>query len=77
MFNALKLRTLALTVSLAALGATPALAAAAHTVPWYLSNTSVRTTTLATCNADPGDLARTPDCINARAAEQYAMDSVL
>lgn len=73
MFNSLKLRSLFLSTALLfALAGTPAIAAAEHSVPWYLSNAAARSATLATCEADPGDLASTPDCINAKAASRDA-----
>lgn len=59
------------------LSALPALAAAQHTVPWYLANSSARAATLSACNADPGDLAKTPDCINASAAESDFITAML
>jgi hypothetical protein len=78
MLNSLKPLTLALSLSLSAFAVAPALAVAAtHTVPWYLANPDARASMLSTCNADPGDLAKAPDCMNAQAAQQYAVDSVL
>ena len=78
MLNSLKPLTFALSLSLSAFAVAPAIAATAtHTVPWYLANPVARTSTLSACNADPGDLAKTPDCTNAEAAQQYAVDSIL
>jgi len=77
MLKSFKLPTLMLSLSLSAFAGTAAMAAASHNVPWYLSNANARAATLATCNADPGDLAATPDCVNAAAAAQDATNSVL
>ena len=78
MLNSLKPLTLALSLSVSAFAALPAIAATAtHTVPWYLANPVARTSMLSTCNADPGDLAKAPDCVNAEAAQRYAVDSIL
>jgi hypothetical protein len=52
--------------------ALPAVAATAHGVPWYLANAASRNATVAICQADPGDLAATADCINAAAAAKDA-----
>ena len=54
-----------------------ALAATAHTVPWYLANPGSLRTTLAACAADPGALAATPDCVNAGAATKAAAIAAL
>jgi hypothetical protein len=62
---------------LAMLGTTPVYAAAQHGVPWYLANHAALQSELAACTADPGDLAGTPDCINAKAAQQRAVISTL
>jgi hypothetical protein len=75
MFDSLKPLTLALSLSLSAFAALPA--TATHTVPWYLANPVARASMLSTCNADPGDLAKAPDCVNAEAAQRYAVDSIL
>jgi hypothetical protein len=54
----------------AALAAAPAYAAAQHDVPWYLANRGALQAELTACAANPGDLAATPDCVNAGAAQQ-------
>ena len=41
---------------------------AQHSVNYYRSHPTVLQVTLERCTNDPGRLARTPDCINARAA---------
>jgi hypothetical protein len=55
----------------------PAMAATAHTVPWYLANPGKLHSTLAACQADPGDLNATPDCINAESANKAAAIAAL
>jgi hypothetical protein len=78
MLNSLKPLTLALSLSLSAFAIAPAIAAKAnHTVPWYLANPVARASILSSCNANPGDLSQNPDCVNAEAAQQYAVDSIL
>ena len=52
-------------------------AATPHTVPWYNANLAARATTLSACVADPGDLANTPDCINAETAQDAHIVSLL
>ena len=47
----------------------PAPKQAQHTVDYYRSHAALRGEMLKQCGNDPGDLGRTPDCINARAAE--------
>lgn len=47
----------------------PAPKQAQHTVDYYRSHAPLRREVLDRCANDPGDEARTPDCINARAAE--------
>jgi hypothetical protein len=64
-------RTLFLTtVILASLGAVPSYALSQHDVAWYLANRGALQSELATCALNPGDLQNTPDCINAKAAQQ-------
>lgn len=41
-------------------------------VDWYKENTVERTERLAQCRANPGELADTPNCINAEQAESLA-----
>ena len=40
-----------------------------HTVEYYRSHAALRREVLERCTNDPGDEEHTPDCINARAAE--------
>ena len=40
-----------------------------QTVDWYKKNASERSATLAKCKANPGELAASPNCINANSAE--------
>jgi hypothetical protein len=47
----------------------PAPKQAQHTVDYYRSHAALRGEMLEQCANDPGDKGRTPDCINARAAE--------
>lgn len=50
---------------LLALGTLSAYAGARHDVPWYARHAVARQATVASCMADPGDLASSPDCVNA------------
>lgn len=43
--------------------------AAQHTVAEYQSDPNLRREQFARCATDPGTLAKTPDCINARQAQ--------
>ena len=43
---------------------------AQYTVDYYRSHAAMRQEALKRCANDPGDEGRTPDCINARAAER-------
>ena len=43
---------------------------AQYTVDYYRSHATLRQEVLKRCTNDPGDAGRTPDCINARAAER-------
>lgn len=43
-----------------------------HDKAYYAANASERTSTVATCQADPGRLAATPNCVNAQAADADA-----
>lgn len=42
-----------------------------YTVDYYRSHAALRQEVLKRCANDPGDEARTPDCINAQAAENW------
>ena len=62
---------------LSAAGLAAALAACtpaepAHDVAYYLGHADERTAKLAACQADPGRLAHTPNCVNAVAADGEA-----
>jgi hypothetical protein len=39
-----------------------------QTVAWYVANEAARQSMLAKCNANPGELGESPNCINAAAA---------
>lgn len=39
-----------------------------QTVDWYKANSLERLKTLERCNANPGELALTPNCVNAKTA---------
>lgn len=52
-------------VSLSACGKSDAV----QTVDWYKAHASERKAMLDRCRADPGELALTPNCINARKAD--------
>jgi hypothetical protein len=65
------------TAILTALGPTLSYASAQHGVPWYLANRAALQSELTACTVDPGDLASTPDCINAKAAQQRIAISTL
>ncbi len=60
-----------------AFSALPAFAAAQHDVPWYLQHKTERQAEVTACSANPGDLANTPDCINADAASSQAATAAL
>ena len=55
---------------LLALAAPAAHAAATHDVPWFARHAAARQAAIA---ANPGDLAASPDCINAAAAARAAL----
>lgn len=40
-----------------------------HSVEWFKANRAALTDTLAKCNGNPGELAATPNCINAGRAQ--------
>lgn len=44
--------------------------ATAMTVEWYKANEQVRKDVLTKCNNNPGELAATPDCVNATVANE-------
>ncbi len=46
--------------------------APAHDKAYYAANASERASTVATCQADPGRLAATPNCVTAQAADADA-----
>ena len=58
---------------LLALAAPAANAAATHDVPWFARHAAARQAALAACAANPGDLASSPDCINATAAARASL----
>ncbi len=60
---------LILSVFLSSLSVLPAMAAAQHNVSWYIAHRDELNTTLSSCQDDPGDLAKAPDCTNAQAAQ--------
>lgn len=43
-----------------------------QSVDWYKENAAERSERLAKCRANPGELADTPNCINAEQAESLA-----
>ena len=43
-----------------------------HDKAYYAANATERASTVATCQADPGRLAATPNCVNAQAADADA-----
>ena len=43
-----------------------------QSVDWYKENTAERVEQLAKCRASPGELADTPNCINAEQADSLA-----
>ncbi|MBA6414037.1 membrane lipoprotein lipid attachment site-containing protein [Parahaliea sp. F7430] len=47
-------------------------AEAIQSVDWYKENTNERIERLAKCRANPGELADTPNCINAEQEESLA-----
>lgn len=48
----------------------PAAPAPAMTVEWYKANEQARKDMLAKCNNNPGELAASPDCVNATVANE-------
>ena len=55
-----------------AVGCTPDVTVARHTVAEYRANAALRREIFAQCLNDPGTLGQTADCINAREAERQA-----
>lgn len=55
-----------------AAGCAPAPDRAQHTMNEYRGNGELRREMLERCADDPGTLAKTPDCVNAREAERQA-----
>ena len=47
----------------------PVSAEPTHTVSWYQQRPFDRTTTLQACRDNPGELGKTPNCVNAEKAE--------
>ena len=62
---------------LAGFGPAQSYASAQHSVPWYLANRAALQSEITTCASDPGDLASTPDCVNAKAAQQQIIIGTL
>lgn len=48
---------------------TASFAAEVQTVDWYKANKTERKAVLATCRNNPGELAKTPNCVNASRAD--------
>ena len=69
--------SLVLSTALLGLSILPAMAAATHGVSWYISHPQELHETIATCQDDPGDLASTPDCVNAMDAQRELAISAL
>lgn len=57
-------------LSLLITGCSQAPETARHTVPQYRADAELRRQQLTVCTSDPGTLAQTPDCVNAREAEK-------
>jgi hypothetical protein len=55
---------------LGAVGCAPAPDRAKHSVEEYRQNAELRQRVFARCTGDPGSLAQSPDCVNAREAER-------
>lgn len=55
---------------LSSAGCAPVPDRAAHTVAEYQQDTQLRREEFARCEADPGTLGRSADCVNVRAAER-------
>jgi hypothetical protein len=62
--------TIIISATLFCLSFLPAMAAARHDLSFYLNHPQQLHDTLSACQDDPGDLASTPDCINAQDAQQ-------
>ncbi len=68
------MRTLPLWLALASIGTLAACSPAApvHDKAYYATHDAERATQLATCQNDPGQLASTPNCLNAQSADADA-----
>lgn len=66
----MKINTLAVVLTLSAVGCTRETDVAHHTVEDYRANKTLRQETFKKCTNDPGTLSKTPDCINALEAER-------
>lgn len=63
---------LSLIIAFALAGCKQEQAEVIQSVDWYKENTAERVERLAKCRASPGELADTPNCINAEQAESLA-----
>ena len=63
-------RLLGCSLSLLIAGCSQAPETARYTVPQYRADAELRRQQLTACASDPGTLAQTPDCVNAREAEK-------
>lgn len=63
---------LGIVVTIASAACTPSPKAPHHTVEYYREHRAERTEMLAACANDPGALAQTTDCVNARVAGSQA-----
>jgi hypothetical protein len=63
--------------ALSAAGCAPVPDRASHTVEEYRQDAQLRQQELAHCEADPGSLGNSPDCVNVRAAQRSKDDGNL
>lgn len=63
---------LSLVIASALVGCKQEQAEVIQSVDWYKENTAERVERLAKCRASPGELADTPNCINAEQADSLA-----
>ena len=63
---------LSLVITAALVGCKQEQAEVVQSVDWYKENTTERVERLAKCRANPGELADTPNCINAEQADSLA-----
>lgn len=63
---------LSLVITAALVGCKQEQAEIVQSVDWYKENTTERVERLAKCRANPGELADTPNCINAEQADSLA-----